>query len=220
MYGIHSKKDDAGSVVGLDDEMSQLRRGVLSLSLRMISDGILVDNQTLMKVKLHLLQALGFDGVSTVTTADGHNFDVRFNEVRVMDAHMYPLVTELVAVLDSHHKFWQTSTVNAPQNGSSYGLVGTVFSDILIRIFSTLDDLTSIPVMVLKGLVEGLGIIIHKQDFEERPMRHLQQPLRKAVHRLHEVLLGEGSYEVRQLALSVTQAFIKKCPTFMGTIIM
>ncbi|KAJ8700118.1 hypothetical protein PTI98_003174 [Pleurotus ostreatus] len=220
MYGIHSEKDDAGSVVGLDDEMSQLRRGVLLLSLRMVSDGILVDNQTLMKVKLHLLQALGFDGVSTVTTADGHNFDVRFNEVRVMDAHMYPLVTELVAVLDSHHKFWQASIVNAPQNGSSYGLVGAVFSDVLIRIFSTLDDLTSIPVMVLKGLVEGLGIIIHKQDFEERPMRHLQQPLRKAMHRLHEVLLGEGSYEVRQLALSVTQAFIKKCPTFMGTIII
>ncbi|KAG5220464.1 Protein kinase delta type [Salix suchowensis] len=186
MHGTHSENDDAGSVVGLDDEMSQLRRGVLLLSLRMIADGILVDNQTLIKVKLHLLQALGFDGVSTVTTGDGHNFGARFNEVRLMDAHMYPLVTELVAVLDSHHKFWQASTVNAPQ----------------------------------MGLVEGLGIMIHKQDFEERPMRHLQQPLRKAVHRLHEVLLGEGSYEVRQLALSVTQAFIKKCPTFMGTIIM
>ncbi|KAF4603665.1 hypothetical protein EYR38_004080 [Pleurotus pulmonarius] len=221
MYGIHSEKDDADSVVGLDDEMSQLRRGILLLSLRMISDGILVDNQTLMKVKLHLLHALGFDGVSTVTTADGHNFDVRFNEVRVIDPHMYPLVTELVAVLDSHHKLWQVSTVSAPQNGSSsYGLVGAVFSDVFIRIFSTLDDLAEIPVMVLKGLVEGLGIIIHKQDFEERAMRHLQQPLRKAVNRLHEVLLSDGSYEVRQLALSVTQAFIKKCSAFMGTIII
>lgn len=220
MYGIHSEKDDVDSVVGLDNEMSQLRRGVLLLSLRMISDGIVVDNQILMKVKFHLLQALGFDGVSTVTTADGHNFDVRFNEVRVIDTHMYPLVTELVAVLDSHHKLWQVSTASAPQSGSSYGLVGAVFSDVFIRIFSTLDDLTSIPVMVLKGLVEGLGIIIHKQDFEERPMRHLQQPLRKAVNRLHEVLLGDGSYEVRQMALSVTQAFIKKCSAFMGTIIM
>lgn len=69
-------------------------------------------------------------------------------------------------------------------------------------------------------LSSSSGILIYKHDFEAQALRYLQTGLRKAVSRAIEILLWDDtSYELRQLAMSVIQAFLKRWQSFMGNII-
>ena len=99
-------------------------------------------------------------------------------------------------------------------------LVGSVFVDLFLAMFSAIRDFTSLPLLTLKGLLETLCVIVYKHDFENKVQRHLQQPLRRAVSRVLDLLSEAISYDIRQLALSLVQAFIKRCHTFMGPIIL
>ncbi|KAJ7172445.1 hypothetical protein C8R46DRAFT_894477, partial [Mycena filopes] len=97
-------------------------------------------------------------------------------------------------------------------------LVGSTLVDISLNLFCT-GDLLSLPIVTLKSLVESLGVIIYKHNFEHRRLKHLQPTLRRAVLRALELMLDNISYEIQQLALSVTQAFIKRWPAYTGSII-
>ena len=59
-------------------------------------------------------------------------------------------------------------------------------------------------------IMEALGIIIYKHDFDRGFLRPLQPILRKAVTRVLDLMLDEVSHECRQQALSVVQAYIKR----------
>lgn len=62
-------------------------------------------------------------------------------------------------------------------------------------------------------------IIIYKHDFDARPLQHLRKLLRHAVRRAMEITLQEISYEIRQMALSVVHAYIKRWPVIRDTFV-
>ncbi|KAF9464728.1 hypothetical protein BDZ94DRAFT_1255766 [Collybia nuda] len=208
---------------GADPDMATLRISLLLLSFQMIADGIAVDSFTLLKLKIHLVQVAGFGGVSAIPSQGGHSFYIQFGEAKEIPDLALPCISSLLPVLDAYHYINLSPSnmagANEHDDRPSPVLVGSIFVDVLLTLFCTVRDLPSLPPLTLKIMLETLCVIIYKHDFESRPLRHLQQLLRRAVLRAQDVLAQDASFEIRQLALSATQAFIKRWHGFMGSII-
>ncbi|KAJ6630829.1 hypothetical protein B0H10DRAFT_1938967 [Mycena sp. CBHHK59/15] len=217
LYGLSSSKDVVGvQSSNTDPDLAILRGSILMLSLQMIADGISINAFALHKIKVYLSKALGFNDITVTPSANGQTYDVRFGDASHIPDASLPCVNELLAVLDAPH------SINADLPGldapSSSLLVGSTLVDVSLNLFCT-GDLLSLPILTLKSMVESLGVIIYKHNFEHRQMKHLQPTLRRAVLRALELMLDDISYEIRQLALSVTQAFIKRWPALTGSIV-
>lgn len=189
----------------------------------MIADGIAIDNFTLLKLKVQLVKVLNFDDISVVPSANGHAFHIQFGDVRELLELAYPCVEDLCLVLDAYHIVElapsSVGTSEVSEDRPSSGLVGSVFVDVSIALFCTVRDLASLPVLTVKSMLEALCIMIYKHDFEGPNFKSLQQNLRRAVMRALELMMQDISYELRQLALSVAQAFVKRRHSFMGSIV-
>ena len=200
-----------------------LQVSVLLLSLQMIADRIAIDGFLLLKLKIHLVRIIGFSDISVTCSPSGQSFYIQFGKVSEIPQLSFPCVHGLLLVLDAHHTVdlphFAMVGANEQDEKPLSLLVGSVFVDIALTMFCTIRDLSALPVLILKTLLEALCVIIYKHDFESRGLRHLQQALRRAVLRALDILSQDISYELRQLALSVVQAFIKRWATFMGSIV-
>jgi hypothetical protein len=189
----------------------------------MITDGIMIDGSSLLKLKVYLVQIIGFGDISVTSSPSGQSFHVQFEGVSEMSELSLPCIPYLLAVLDACHMvdlpYFAVVGSNEQDERPLSLLVGSVFVDVALAIFCTARDLSDLPVLGLKALLESLRVIIYKHDFEIPAFRHLQQPLRRAVLRALDILSQDVSYELRQLALSVVQAFVNRWHTFMGSIV-
>lgn len=188
----------------------------------MVADGIPIDAFTLMKIKVQVIQMVGFKQVTFLSSPNSRLFRVQFGELPEIEEVAIPCIEALTSVLDSHHILDLPGSVLGPaydEDRTSRFLVGAVFIDVSLAILSTTRELISLPVLTLKSILEGLYIIIHKYDLEHKAFIHLQPSVRRAVLRSLEFINQDISFEIRQLALSVTQAFLRSCHTFMGPVI-
>ncbi|KAK0210802.1 hypothetical protein DFS33DRAFT_1251098 [Desarmillaria ectypa] len=196
-----------------DTALLRVSASILHLSLSMIAGGIKIEYNDVLRIKHHLVRAFGFDKVALAPTSNGHTFFVEFGETEEIPELAYPCVTELTVVLDAHHVLNLNSISTGIQESADSTtplLIGAPYVDVCLGLFCTVRDLESLPVLVLKSMIEALGIVIYKHNFEKVYLRHLQQILRRAVSRALELLLLDINYECRQLALSVVQAYIKR----------
>ena len=189
----------------------------------MIAGGIAIDGFLLSKLKVHLVQITGFSDISLIASASGHSFYVQFGEVHEIPDLALPCIHDLLSVFDAYHtinlSLFNMAGPKEQDERSCSLLVGSVFVDVALAMFCTLAALSSLPVLTLKAMLETLCVIIYKHDFESRALRHLQQPLRRAVVRTLDLLSQDIGYELRQLALSAIQGFIKRWHGFMGSIV-
>ncbi|KAJ7774854.1 hypothetical protein B0H16DRAFT_1508657 [Mycena metata] len=217
LYGLASSKGEVGvQSTNTDPDLAILRGSILLLSLQMIADGIGISPFDLQKIKVALAKAIGFADVVATPSANGQTIDVQFGEAQHIPEASLPCVNELLSVLDAPHAI--NMDLQGGDSSSSTFLVGSTLVDVSLNLFCT-GDLLSLPIVTLKSLVESLGVIIYKHNFEHRRLKHLQPTLRRAVLRALELMLDNISYEIQQLALSVTQAFIKRWPAYTGSII-
>jgi hypothetical protein len=196
---------------------------ILLLSLQMIADRILIDSSVLLKLKAHLVQIVGFGDISVTSSPSGHSFHIRFGEVSEIPELSLPCVHGLLPVLDAYHTVdlphFSMVGANEQDERPLSLLVGSVFVDVALAIFCTVRQLLTLPVLTSKAILETLCVIIYKHDFESQALRHLQQTLRRAVLRALDIMSQDINYELRQLALSVVQAFIKRWHSFMGSVV-
>ena len=189
----------------------------------MIADGISIDTFSLLKIKLHLVQILGFQNVSHSPAPSGYTFHVRIGEPDSIADIALPCVDQLLTVLDSHHPFQLApSAMDSPYADDDTPLpllVGTIFVDVSLIMFCAVKDILALPVLTVKSMLESLMVIIFKHDFESRTLKHLQKTLRNALQRVLELLLQDISYELRQLALSVIQACTKRWSGLMSSLV-
>lgn len=191
----------------------------------MVADGLEVDLITLLRLKDQLARTLGYQDVISVPSSSGYTFYVQFSNMNGTPAYAYPCITDLMFLLDSPHPFSVASSAmggpNAEDDVSSSLLVGSLFLDLIIGLFLHIEELPALPPMTLKNLIKCLLIALQKHDFDSQPLRYLQPELRKAVKRsLVDIVKDDCvSHEIRQLALSVSQAFIKRCSHFAGKFI-
>ncbi|KAG6909693.1 hypothetical protein DXG01_015894 [Tephrocybe rancida] len=192
-------------------------------NLHMISDGIVIDSFAILKIKHHLVEILGFRDVSVVPSHNGQSFQVQFGEVGEIDGIALPCLDQLLSVMDASHQLEVAPSTMAGADDHDERpvsvLVGSAFVDVFLSLICTVQELTSLPVLTCKNMLETLCVIIYKHDFDNRVLRHLQQPLRRAVMRALECLAQDISYDLRQLALSIVHAFVKRWHSIMGSFI-
>ncbi|KAF5365590.1 hypothetical protein D9758_003325 [Tetrapyrgos nigripes] len=192
----------------VDSEMTQLRVSVLVLSLEMISGNLRPDSyNVLARIKVHLARVMGFEGVRTVLDENGYTLRVIFGEVKILMSSL-PCIHQFPVLFDASHQF--SVDDGYVQDSSSPFLVGSPFIDILLGLFDSPDDIAALPVLTLKSMLESLGIVILKHNFEDIRIRLQQPALKRAVSRVMELMLRDINYECRQVALSTLQAYIKK----------
>ncbi|KIP09568.1 hypothetical protein PHLGIDRAFT_67270 [Phlebiopsis gigantea 11061_1 CR5-6] len=195
---------------------------LISLSLAMIADGITIDLFSLLRLKDQLVRTLGYQDVATIPSANGHTFHVQFRGITSIPSTAFPCITDIMLVVDSAHPYeLSCSAMGGPdvEDETPYSLlVGSAFVDIVLGLFSQVEDPASLPPLVLKNLLKTLIIAMQKHDFDSRAMRHLQGELRTALRCCLTLLLNEEqlSIELRQLALSNCQVFINRWPNVMG----
>ncbi|KAI0797914.1 hypothetical protein C8Q75DRAFT_845203 [Abortiporus biennis] len=224
LYGLSSSNKD--EVVSIDPDIVPLQVSLISLSLRMIADGVSVDLFSLLKLKSHIARVLGYRDVSLSSSNSGAMFYVTFGDMDDIPEWAFPCLSDLMLALDSSAPMEVSpSAMGGPfaNDDTTFPLlVGTAFVDILLDLFVTSTELPYLPAMTLKDLLKAMIIVIYKHDFDSKPLRHLQANFRRAVRRTLELLLDDKhlSYELRQSALSVCQAFIKKWPGIIGNFII
>ncbi|KAJ3559109.1 hypothetical protein NM688_g537 [Phlebia brevispora] len=223
MYGLSSR--EPSYIVEVDPELTILRIGLLSLSLKMIADGLSVDLFTLLRLKDQLARTFGYQDVTAVPSSSGHTFHIQFKDSSGAPAYSYPCITDLMFLLDAPHSFSLASSAmggpNVEDDTPAALLVGSLFLDLVIGLFLDIQEFSTLPPMTLKNLVKCLLIALQKHDFDSQPLRHLQPDLRRAVKRSLVDLVKDNcvSYEIRQLALSICQVFVKRFPHFAGKFI-
>ncbi|KAG5638371.1 hypothetical protein H0H81_000382 [Sphagnurus paluster] len=189
----------------------------------MIADGVQVDSFTLLKIKHHLVQVIGFRDVSVMPSSSGQFSYIQFGDVPEIPDIVFPCVSQLLVLMDSSCAVdlppSMMAGANAQDDRPVSALVGSIFVDVFLAIFCSIQDLVSLPIVTLKNMLETLCVVVYKHDFESSILKHLQQTLRRAVIRTLDCLGTDISYDLRQLALSVIQAFIKRWHTFTGSII-
>ncbi|EAU88627.2 hypothetical protein CC1G_12019 [Coprinopsis cinerea okayama7 len=204
-------------------DMAHLLVSVLLLAMAMLSDGMEIDAFSLLKIKVQLVRILGFREVSVVPIHDTAYFEIQHGDALGIPDIAYPCLDYLVPLVDAPHKVELPAAITGSSyeqtHGSTNFLVGYMFIDVVFNLVGTLERLESLPVLSLKALLESVYIIVNKHDFEVFPARSFQPLLRKAVVRIVDLISKNVNYEVRQLALTVTQAFLKRCFSFLGSII-
>ncbi|KAI0079929.1 hypothetical protein K474DRAFT_1638767 [Panus rudis PR-1116 ss-1] len=225
MYGLSSQGNNIESAIGPDADLTRLQVSLISLSLRMITDGISIDIFPSLRLKAHICRLLGFGDVSMVPSGGGQSFYIACNGLGNIAERSIPCLEDLMPLLDASHPFdLSPSAMGGPyadDTGTSRVLCGSVYVDVLLDIFIHAQNLLSLPPIPLKNILKALLIVLYKHDLDCKPLRHLQGHLRRAVRRTLELLLAERhlSYELRELALSICHAFIKRWPSVVGNFV-
>ena len=190
----------------------------------MIEDGISIDTFSLLKIKFHLTQVIGFKDVSIVPAPNGHAFHVHPGNLEDIPHSSIPCVNHLSIILDASHPYdLSPAAIGGPlvDDDTPFPmLIGTIFVDVVLYLFDQAADFSKLPVLTVKSLLESLMIIIYKHDIDVRPLKHLHTLLMKAVRRAMELISQDISYEIRQMALSVVQAHVKKWPHSRNTFLL
>lgn len=210
---------------GEPDLIDTIQVALLSLSLRMIADGISIDSTSLLKIKEHLVRLVGFPEVVLTASGSGSAFFVNYGELNTIERLAFPCLDDLLLVLDAWHPFeLAPSAMGGPyseEDTRTQLLVGSAFTDVLLNIFICCENLLSLPPLTLKNLLKALLAVIYKHDLDSKPLKHLQGHLRRALRRTLDLILEDKhlSYELRQLALSACQAFIKRWSALIGNFV-
>lgn len=195
----------------------------MSLALQMISDGITIDAIALLRIKENLVRLLGFQDVKMLSSTTGTSFTVRFNDLANIPSYTESCLNDLMLVLDCPQSCnippHAISDLCSEDDAPVPILTGSIFVDVLVEIFIQADDLTSLPFINVKNLLKSFTIVLYKHDLDSKPLRHIHGGLRKAARRILDIALAEISYELRQLAMSVAQVFIKRWPHIVGNFI-
>lgn len=190
----------------------------------MIGSGISIDLPTLLKLKKHLVHILGFSNISTVRSPGSQLLCVTFDHTRTTAHDASPCMDELLTVLDAFHPFSLVAsamTESSPPNDAPASLlIGSIYVDIPLALITGSGDLLDLPILTTKRLIECLLIVMYKHDMESLPLRHLQGNLRRAVRQALNLVPTKLGYELRQLALTVAQTYVKLWPNTAGSFVL
>ncbi|KAI0093920.1 hypothetical protein BDY19DRAFT_989447 [Irpex rosettiformis] len=224
-YGLPSANSEDETTSNADPEHALLSVTLVSLSLRMIADGIVIDVFSLLRLKEQILEVIGYQNVTLVPSATGHTFHVQFGGIKMISRWADPCIVDLMGILDSS----QTYTISCAEMGGPFIgddapwslLIGSPFIDVILGIFINATGLTSLAPLTLKGLLQCHMIIVQKHDFESKPLKHLQADLRESARRLLALVTDQQylSLEQRQLALAAIRLFTTRWPNIIGTLI-
>lgn len=182
-----------------------------------------IDLTSCLKFKLYLAKIVGFSGAQMVSTLNGRAFSIHMDAFNAIPQESLPCVDEFARILDAPHPFdLPPSLMNSPFTDDDKPcrvLVGSIWIDVVLGVFCAMDELLKLPALTLKSLLEALMTMIFKHDFNSPALRHLDVLLCKALKRTLDLLLVDLSYDLRQVALSVIEIYIKRGSAISGALV-
>ncbi|KAI0748219.1 hypothetical protein C8Q80DRAFT_1104066 [Daedaleopsis nitida] len=219
LYGLPT---DSRRTMFVDPDLQSLQTSLVSLSLRMVAEGISIDVGSLLKLKEHLARTIGFTEVALISTGNS-SFYVKFSSLYSVPEAAYPCLNEMMLALDSAQPYnLAPSAMGARPSDDEVAaslLVGSVFVDLFLETFYHCERIETIPALTLKNMLKSLIIVIYKHDFDSRPLKPFQAAFRRAIKRTLDLLLVDLSYDIRQLVLTTCHAFIKRWPHLIGNFV-
>ncbi|KAG1782540.1 hypothetical protein EV702DRAFT_387062 [Suillus placidus] len=221
MYGLKTQND--AHPQDLEPEIHSVQISIALLGLRMMRNGVEIDLTSCLKFKLYLAKMIGFSGAQMVSAFNGRAFSIHLDGFSSIPQQSLPCVNEFARILDAPHPFdLPPSLMNSPfteDDRPCRVLIGSIWMDVVLGAFCAMDEPLELPALTLKGLLEALMAMIYKHDFDSPALRHLDVLLRKALKKTLDLLLVDLSYDLRQVALSVIETYIKRGSAISGALV-
>jgi hypothetical protein len=221
MYGLKTQND--AHPQDLDPEIHSIQISIALLGLRMMKNGVEIDLTSCLKFKLYLAKMVGFSGAQIISAFNGRAFSIHLDDFSGIPQQSLPCVNEFARVLDAPHPFdLPPSLMNSPfteDDRPCRVLIGSIWMDVVLSAFCAIDEPLKLPALTLKSLLEALMAMIYKHDFDSPALRHLDVLLRKALKKALDLLLIDLSYDLRQVALSVIETYIKRGSAIFGALV-
>ncbi|KAG1753463.1 hypothetical protein EDB19DRAFT_1903124 [Suillus lakei] len=221
MYGLKTQND--AHPRDLDPDIHSIQISIALLGLRMMKNGVEIDLTSCLKFKLYLAKIIGFSGAQMVSAFNGRAFSIHLDGFSAIPRQSLPCVNEFARVLDAPHPFdLPPSLMNSPfteDDRPCRVLIGSIWMDVVLGAFCAIDEPLKLPALTLKSLLEALMAMIFKHDFDSPALRHLDVLLRKALKKTLDLLLVDLSYDLRQVALSVIETYIKRGSAISGALV-
>ncbi|KAG1772712.1 hypothetical protein EDD22DRAFT_947279 [Suillus occidentalis] len=221
MYGLKTQND--AHPRDLDPEILSIQISIALLGLRMMKNGVDIDLTSCLKFKLYLAKMIGFSGAQMVSAFNGRAFSIHLDGFSGIPQQSLSCVNEFARVLDAPHPFdLPPSLMNSPfteDDRPCRVLIGSIWMDVVLCAFCAIDEPLELPALTLKSLLEALMAMIYKHDFDSPALRHLDVLLRRALKKTLDLLLVDLSYDLRQVALSVIETYIKRGSAISGALV-
>ncbi|KAG2078289.1 hypothetical protein BDR04DRAFT_1131999 [Suillus decipiens] len=223
-FEIHgSKTQNDARLQDLDPEIHFIQISIALLGLRMMKNGVEIDLTSCLKFKLYLAKMIGFSESQTVSAFTGRAFSVHLDGFSGIPRQSLLCVNEFARVLDAPHPFnLPPSLMNSPfteDDKPCRVLIGSIWIDVVLDTFCAIDEPLELPALTLKSLLEALMAMIYKHDFDSPALRHLDVLLRKALKKTLDFWLADVSYDLRHVALSVIETYIKRGSAISGALV-
>lgn len=195
-----------------DQEAVTFRAAMISLALQMVSDGIIADLQSLLRVKFALVKLIGFDRCTMVRTRAISRVDFEGLVGLVYDPVVQSCFHGMMRVLDTSHscELPPACMTDKGDETTVQTTLGAIFVDVLVKTALQIDFLKA-PYMVARSLMTSLVIVLTKHDFTSPFLSSWTSFLFRAVYSVMQLLVKPDlSFDIKQMIFSVGQAAIKQ----------
>ncbi|RGB35396.1 hypothetical protein C1646_623756 [Rhizophagus diaphanus] len=200
-------------------ESQNLRVIVLTLALQMLANGIEVTQDQIIKLKHLVLIHLGFknskleivNGKSNVSIGDFEYIPDDFAQNMIITSCLGNLkrVLDTPIYLKSSNNILEDTRLSAEQEEE---LAGGVFVDVVLALFNSSVDMSTLSHLMLKNWIELLLMIVYKHKIEDKRNRQLEENLVNAMRKASELLSKDVTEENKQLIIEVSTTLLKRAP--------
>nr|CAG8533934.1 14864_t:CDS:10 [Entrophospora candida] len=199
-------------------EEKNLKVILLSLALQMLANGIEMNLEQIIKLKYFVAHNLGFTD-SRIDNSNGV-MSFHFGEFRYVpddftqNMMMVSILGNLKRVLDT--PIYLNNDKEELEDGKASSenemLAGGYFIEIVLAMFNSSADMTSLSHLMLKTWIELLLIIVYKHKIENKYNRELEESLVSAMKKLSELLSKDITDENKQLIVELSSSLLKRAP--------
>ncbi|RIA95682.1 hypothetical protein C1645_872613 [Glomus cerebriforme] len=197
-------------------ESQNLKVIMLTLVLQMLANGIEITQDQIIRLKYFVLIHLGFkkskletvNGKSNVLIGDFEYIPDDFAQNMIMIS----CLGNLKRVLDTPIYLKSSNNNVEDTTEQEEELAGGIFVDIVLALFNSSVDMSTLSHLMLKNWIELLLIIVYKHKIEDKRNRQLEENLVNAMRKASELLSKDITEENKQLIIEVSTTLLKRAP--------
>ncbi|CAI2172830.1 1114_t:CDS:10 [Funneliformis geosporum] len=208
-------QDDGNSTPGQRvAELQNLKVIMLTLALQMLANGIEMTQEQITTLKYLVVTHLGFKNVkyefvngklNLTSIGDFEYIPDDFTQ----NMMMISCLGNLKRVLDAPIYLKASNNAEPEQEEE---LAGVYFVDVVLGLFYSSVDMSTLSHLMLKSWIELLLIIVYKHKIEEKRNNQLEEHLVSAMRKSSELLSKDITEENKQLIIEVSTTLLKRAP--------
>ncbi|CAG8454894.1 2892_t:CDS:10 [Ambispora gerdemannii] len=226
---LHDETTNPGQKVAEEENLKVL---LITLALQMVGNGTEITKSTAIELKRITMSCLGFTNCR-VETNNGH-LEINHGELQYtaddfsQNMMMIACLSNLKKILDTPINFKPEPDVAEETSRSissssfdeqSEDLVGAFFVDVVLKMFNSSIDISTLSHLMLKNWIELMLIIVYKHKIEDRRNKELEEKIVNAMRRISELLIKDVSDENKLLIIQLSACLLKRSPTLTVNIL-